>query len=354
MSGHPFAGTDVGMVMGLFKRVAAALAVLTGALLGSGCTTTLVLAHLHEKLTEGDPTPCMRLNSVERALTARCGKFEAGSLVTRDVLASGLPVCPLTLAARDPQFWPVLPELLARGAMPERCAESALRAMAQSLPCPPFESASRAELEALRWLAEADARALNHDVVRALSCPGARAAGLHTVLDGWFAQGLLDAGQIGFSPLGALHPSHLGSTLARHLEARGHHAREALGAHDGRLPSGFELALRAADLVALDWWLTRAPDLVNRAPPTQGGQLPWLPLAKVLSPHFLADAAQQRPVVEYLLKRGADPWQRLPHEPQRTVVSLARELNSPVLSLLEPPVPAPSPVARALASSTRH
>lgn len=354
MSGHPFAGTDVGMVMGLFKRVAAALAVLTGALLGSGCTTTLVLVHLHEKLTEGDPTPCIRLHSVERALTARCGKFEAGSLVTRDVQASGLPVCPLTLAARDPRFWPVLPELLAHGAMPERCAESPLRAMAEQLPCPPFENASRAELDAVRWLAEADARAVNHDVVRALSCPGARVAGLHTVLDGWFAQGLLDAGQVGFSPLGALHPSHLSSPLARQLEASGHHARGALGAYDGRLPSGFEMALKTADLVALDWWLTRAPDLVNRAPPAQGGQLPWLPLAKVLSPHFLADAAQQRTVVEYLLKRGADPWRRLPHEPQRTVVSLARELNSPVLNLLDLPLIPPPPVAHALAHSTRH
>ena len=71
----------------------------------------------------------MRLNSVERALQSRCGKFEEGSLVTKDVLASGLNVCPLTLAARDPQFWPVLPELLARGALPERCEQAPLQAL---------------------------------------------------------------------------------------------------------------------------------------------------------------------------------------------------------------------------------
>jgi hypothetical protein len=341
--------------MRFVRKLAAGLALLTGALLSSGCTTALVLAHLHTKLTEDQPTPCMRLNSVERSLQARCGSFEVGSLVTKDVLASGLNVCPLTLAARDPQFWPVLPELLAKGAVPERCEQAPLRALAQSHPCPPFEQASLAQLQALRRLATADPRAVQHDVMRALSCPSARATGLVTVLDDWLAGGLLPAGQVSFSPLGALHPGHLGSPLARQLEAQGHSARAALAAYDGRLPSGFDAALRSADAAALDWWLARVPELVNRVPPTAGGQLPWLPLARVLSPHYLHDATLQRWTVEYLLARGADPWSRLPHEPQRNVVSLARELNSPLLTLLDPPIqPEPQALAQAAdRSSTR-
>src|SRR5512146_1238941 len=100
------------------------------ALLSGGCTTALVVAHVHRELTEGDPTPCVLLNSVERALKARCGAFEQGSLHAADVARSGLPVCPLTLAARDPRLWPVLPELLAKGASPESCDEAPLAALA--------------------------------------------------------------------------------------------------------------------------------------------------------------------------------------------------------------------------------
>jgi hypothetical protein len=344
-------GANVGVVMSRLQRVLAGLALLTAGLLSSGCTTTIVLMHLHAKLTEGDPLPCMQLNTVQRALQERCGKFEAGSLVTRDVLASGLTSCPLTVAARDPQFWPVLPELLARGASPESCEQSPLRALAQAQPCPPFERASAEQIAALRWLAQADARAVSHDVMRVLSCPGARTAGLSSVLDGWLADGLLPAGQIAFSPLGALHPGHLRSRLAQQLEAQGHVARAALSAYDGRLPAGFDLALQTADLAALDWWLARAPELVNQVPPSAGGQLPWRPLARVLTPSYLPDAARQRQVVEYLLARGADPWLRLPHEPMRTVVSLARELKSPVLALLDPQRPLAPPAAHTLAST---
>ena len=340
--------------MGFLQRVAGLLALLAVGFLSSGCTTVIVLAHLHTKLTEDDPIPCARLNSVERALQARCGKFETGSLVTKDVLASGLAECPLTLAARDPRFWPVLPDLLARGAQPERCEQAPMRALAQALPCPPFERATRAELDALRWLARADARAVQHDVMRALSCPSARHAGLATVLDGWLADGLLPSGQIAFSPLGALHPGHLNSPLATRLEASGHTARAALAAYDGRLPQGFDMALRNADLAALDWWLLRAPELVNRVPPANGAQLPWVPLARVLAPSYLADPGQQTRVVEYLVARGANPWLRLPHEPQRTVVSLAHELNSPALALLDPPRATTQPIAQRKVVAAAH
>ena len=339
--------------MRLLRRLAAGLALLTGVLLCSGCTTALVLVHLHTKLTEDDPVPCRQLNSVQRALLSRCSPFQAGSLVTKDIQASGLNVCPLTLAARDPQFWPVLPELLAKGAQLERCEQAPLRALAQAHACPPFERASKAQLDALRWLATADPRAVQHDVMRALSCPGARSAGLATVLDGWLADGLLGPGQVSFGPLGALHPGMLGSPLARQLEAQGHTAAAALAAYDGRQPSGFDAALRSGDLVALDWWLLRAPELLNRVPPTTG-PVPWVPLARALAQGYLPNEAQQRLVVEHLLKRGANPWLRLPHEPQRTVVSLARELKSPLLPLLDPPRLSAQPLAQAALPVATH
>ena len=307
-------------------------------LLEGGCTTALVVAHVHGQLTEGDPTPCIRLNSVERALSPRCGAFVAGSLRSRDVVASGLPRCPLTLAARDPQFWPVLPELLARGASPEACAESPLVALAQAHPCPDFSVAAPPVLDALRFLAQADARAIHHDAMRMLSCPGARAVGLDGVLDGWLAQGLLPAdGSLSFSPLDALHPGALGAPLARSLEAAGHSARAALGSFDGMLPGGFDLALRTSDWAALDWWLARAPGLVNRVPPQHANQLPWLPLAQVLTPSYLDSPAQQRQLVAWLLARGADPWRSLPHEPGHSVIGYAQELKSPLLALLQAP-----------------
>jgi hypothetical protein len=305
-----------------------------------GCTTALVVAHVHGQLTEGDPTPCILLNSVDRALRGRCAPFIPGSLQARDVAASGLPRCPLTLAARDPQFWPVLPELLARGASLEACQESPLVALAQADACPDFAAASPAALKALRFLAEGDVRAVQHDAVRLLSCPNARSAGLATVLDGWLAQGLLPAdGSLSFSPLNALHPSALATPLARSLESAGHVARASLGRHDGQLAGGFDLALRSGDWAALDWWLARVPELVNGVPPQRAQQLPWLPLAQVLTPNYLAAPAQQRALVAYLLAHGADPWHSLPHEPGRSVVGYAQQLKSPLLALLQAPAP---------------
>jgi hypothetical protein len=317
-------------------------------LLPSGCVSLEVAKHVHQKLTEGDPVPCFALNSVERALSERCAPFEPRSLKAADVARPGLPVCPLTLAARDPQFWPVLAELLDRGAQPEQCAQPPLAALAQANPCPDFAAATARERDALRWLAEADARSVHHDVMRMLSCPNARAAKLDTVLDAWAAQGALLAGQLAFSPLAALHPSHLASPLARTLEGQGHTAQAALGGYEGRLPHGFEEALRTTEWQALDWWLARVPALVDRVPPTRANQLPWIPLAQVLTPSFMPEAERQREAVAYLLARGADPWKRLPHDPSRTVVDHARELRSPWLAELDPILrPPPGPLATA-------
>ena len=315
-------------------RLAAAVAFAAGSLLLGGCTTTLVVAHLVDKLTEGDPTSCFRLNSVDRALQPRCGAYHPGSLKAEDVRASGLPVCPLTLAARDPAFWPMLPELIAKGASPEACTSAPWVALAQANPCPDFAAASPREREALRWLAEADSRAIHHDVVRALSCPNARAAGLDTVLDRWLEQDQLRADTLPFGMLGALHPSHLRSPLARALEARGHSAQAALGAYHGQLAGGFEEALRTADFDALDWWVQRVPALVDRVPAAQANQLPWVPLARVITPAFVPEATRQRELVDYLLAHGAQPWRALPHDAQLSPATLAVMLHSPLADTL--------------------
>jgi hypothetical protein len=95
--------------------------------------------------------------------------------------------------------------LLAKGAQPERCEQAPMRALAQADACPPFERTSKAELDALRWLATADPRAVQHDVMRALSCPSARSTGLVTVLDGWLRE-TARAWPGVVQPPGALHP----------------------------------------------------------------------------------------------------------------------------------------------------
>ena len=354
------------------RRLAALAVVGAGLLLAGGCTTTGVLLgaagvatdtsvswevvkYVHGKLTEGEPTACIRLSNLQRALNVRCGAFVAGSLQASDIATADLGECPLAFVARDPRLWPVLPELLDRGAQPEACRRSPLVDLAQAQPCPDFASASPAVRRSLGWLAQTDARAIHHDVVRMLSCPGAQAAGLDRVVVEWLAAGQLKPGTLGFSPLGALHPTAMALPLARELEAAGHTAHAALGGYDGRLASGFEEALRTSDQAALDWWFARAPELVNRVPPMQGNQLSWLPLARVLIPNFLADPATREQMVGFLMARGANPRQRLPADPGRTVIGYAQSLHSPLLALLDPPLALPvstrSPRAIVAASS---
>ena len=351
--------------------IAAGLLVLGAALLG-GCTTTGLLLsaagvatdtsvtweivkHLHAKATEGDDMPCNRLDSVQRALNVRCGAFVPGSVRTSDLQNTTLQSCPLAVAASDPRFWPALPEFIAKGASPEACARSPLVelarwAAASGQDCPDFSTASPAVLESIRWLAVADARAIHHDVVRMLSCPSAVRAGLDAPLATWLAQGDLDVGKVSFGPLGALHPDYLDTPFARALEAQGHTAREGLGGYDGVQPRGFELALRSSQWAALDWWITRVPELANRVPPTQGNQLPWVPLARVLTPNFLTYPASRTEMVEFLLARGANPWQKLPYDAASSVVQYAHALKSPQLVLLDPPV-APTIVAATAATA---
>ena len=328
-------------------RSAASLALLA---LG-GCTTTTVLLgaagvasdtnvtwsvvkHVHATLTDGDAPPCATLGSVERALNPRCGAFERGSLRAKDLSQHALGECALTMAARDTRLWPVLPELIALGAQPEACAQPPLVALAQANDCPDMGTVSVEVRGALAWLAQADARAIHHDVVRWLSCPSSRALGLDASLDAWLAAGALARGSLSFSPLAALHPSHLQSAFAQGLEASGHSAAQSLGAYAGQREHGFEAALRGSDWAALDWWLARQPQLANKVPPQQGNQLPWLPLARVLVPNFLARPDSRADMVAYLMARGADPKQRLPSNADQTVVGMALAMKSPLANAL--------------------
>jgi hypothetical protein len=338
-----------------FQRPLASLGLALAALLFStGCSTTSLLLgvvgattdtsvtwsvvkHVHGKLTEGDPRPCALLNSAQRALETRCGAFVPNSIVAADITQAGYAECPLTLATRDPDLWPALPELFDKGARAAACPESPLASLARLQPCPDFAAASPAALRTLARLGESDPRAVRHDVMRMLTCPAARAAGLDAVVIGWRAQGALTPGSIGFSPLAALHPDALASTLASDLEADGHTARAALGAYQGTLRPGFEEALRTSHWAALDWWLQRAPELARRVPPAQGNQLSWIPLARVLVPNFLAYPETREDMVGFLLARGADPAQRLPSDPNQSVLAFARTLKSPLVAMLEGP-----------------
>ena len=310
-----------------------------------------IVKHVHDKLVEGGPVPCYRLNSVERALAPQCAPYKPGLITAADITASRLPLCPLAAAAREPRTWPVLPELIAMGAMPESCAHAPLVELAQAHPCPDFAAATPAERESLLWLAHADARAVHHDVVRMLSCPLAREVGFDAVLVRWVAEGTLQPGRIGFSPLSALHPDVLTSPLALQLEQQGHRATHGVDPYDGALRPGFEEAFRGGHYAALDWWLARVPELVDRVPPPQGDQLPWVPLAMALKPQELLPGVSQEKMVTYLLEHGANPQRRLPHQPDMTVTRLARQMGSPLLPLLERPVDRSRVAARAAAKA---
>jgi hypothetical protein len=297
--------------------------------------TWSIVKHVHDKWVEGGPVPCYYLNSVERALAPNCLPYQPGLMKAADLAATDrLPMCPLAMAARDPRLWPALPELIAKGALPSACAHSPLVALAQADACPEFGAASPEVRESLLWLAQ-DPHAIHHDVVRMLSCPKARAAGFDQVIVRWVAQGQMPPGRLGFNPLSALHPDLLNTPLSAQLEAGGYTARSALDPYDGALRPGFEEAFRSANFQALDWWLARAPELANRVPPRQGDQLPWVPLAKTLGNGWLDQPSQQQAMVEFLLARGANPSYRLPYQPDMTVLRMAREMNSPLLPLLE-------------------
>ncbi len=89
-----------------------------------------IVKHVHGKLTEDDPTPCVMLNSVQRALNPRC-QFTPGSIRKADLAKTGLQGCPLTAATQDARLWRALPELIEKGASVERCTRSPLQDLAE-------------------------------------------------------------------------------------------------------------------------------------------------------------------------------------------------------------------------------
>ncbi|MDQ6685961.1 MAG: hypothetical protein M3Z16_12640 [Pseudomonadota bacterium] len=313
-----------------------------------------IVKHVHGKLTEDDPTPCAMLNSVQRALNPRC-EYAAGSIRVADLKTSGLQSCPLVIATSDPRLWRALPELLAKGALPGACPDSPLQYLAATDPCPDFVAASVEQRAALVTLAETDARAVRHDVFRMFGCPNARAAGLDSVLVHWLDRGALDPRKLSFNPLGAAHPDLLVTRFGHELEVAGFSADKALDNYDGTLPSSFEEALRSSHWAALEWWLYRLPQLANRAPPTRGGQLSWVPLQRVITPGWVRHPESQRELVVFLMRHGANPYQKLPFDSGKTVISYASALKSPLIDVLDPrppPLPVHTKVAEVRAPAT--
>ena len=149
-----------------------------------------IAKHVHAKLTEDDATPCLLLNTVQRALNARC-TYVRGSIRAADVAKSGLQGCALTAATEDARLWRALPELIDKGATSEQCPRSPLQDLAEVDACPDFQSAPPDVLKAIVFLAESDPRAVRHDVFRMFSCSRARAAGLDQVHVGWLDRGVL-------------------------------------------------------------------------------------------------------------------------------------------------------------------
>jgi len=325
---------------------AGALITVVGVSTDTSMTWDLV-KYAHQQLTEGDDRPCAMLNSAQRAVAARCGPFRPGSIDRSDIGHTGYAECELTLATRDPALWPALPELLQKGARLDACTESPLVALARRDACPVFDGAPEDTLHALETMALADPRAVQHDSMRMLTCPHARRAGLDRIVEAWRVSGALRPGTVAFGPLGALHPDALvSSPLAAALEADGHRARDALGGYQGTLRPGFEEALRTSHWAALEWWLAREPSLAKEVPPTQGDQLRWIPLQRVLLANFLDRPDTQADMVTFLLAHGASPQQRLPSNPSQTVLAFARMLKSPSVALMEAPADGGAGTAR--------
>ncbi len=310
-----------------------------------------MVKHVHAQLTEDDPTPCIMLNSVQRALNGRC-EFVPGSIRTADIAKTGLQGCPLTAATRDARLWRALPELIEKGAGFERCARSPLQDLAEIDACPNFPAASPEVLKALTYLADNDPRAVRHDVFRMLSCRNARAAGLDQILVGWLDRGKLQPGTLSFSPLEALDPDVLVTRFGRELEVAGHSPGAALDHYDGSLPMGFEEALRTSHWEALEWWLYELPQLANLAPPSRGAQMAWVPLQRVLLPGYLVNPEAQADMVRFLMAHGANPRRKLPFDAGKNVIAFAAAIKSPMVALLDAPAPSVAPMPATTVAQT--
>jgi hypothetical protein len=295
----------------------------------SGCMTTAVL--LAAQYAETLPTFCTNLSSVERALTARCGTYKTGTLLAKDVNTRVLDACPLTNFARDPAKWHGLPELLTKGAVPERCSEAPLLAMAKATPCPAFTQMSAPTLEAVQWLAVADAASVSGPVLGMLTCPEAQKAGLSSIVAQWVQQGYLHPDKTSFSVLSNIHPSSLGEPWVNDLITAGHRPAQAIATDT----SGFESALAQGDVAAITWWTQKVPSLVHRAPAKGAGYVPWLPLARTMSPGFAADDSTRLRTAKLLIERGARLDASLPHARHISVSEYARSMQPQMWAALK-------------------
>lgn len=295
----------------------------------SGCITTAVI--LATQYAETLPLLCSKLSSVERALTERCGPYKPDTLLAKDVNTTVFEACPLTNFAREPARWHGLPELLAKGATPERCIQAPLLAMAEKTPCPAFSQMATPTLEAVQWLAVADAGSISGPVLHMLTCPEAEKAGLSKLVAQWVQQGSLPSNKTPFSVLSNIHPSSLGQPWVNDLLAAGHRPAQAI-ANDA---TGFERALAQGDVAAIVWWTSKVPTLIHRAPAKGAGYVPWSPLARTMSPGFAVDDATRLRTAKALIDSGASLNASLPHARQITVNDYARSMQPQMWTALQ-------------------
>ena len=287
----------------------------------TGCITTAVI--LATQYAEKMPPFCSKLPSTERAITERCGGYKVGQIDAKDVNVRVMSSCALTNFASRPSLWHGLPELLAKGATPEGCPKAPLLAMAEANACPAFTQMDSGTLDAVRWLAVADAASVSGPVLRMLSCPEATSAGLNNVVEQWAAQGYLAPSHVSFSVLSSVHPSSLLQPWVQDLVTAGHEPLRAVEAD----ASGYAQALAQGDVAALDWWTQKAPALVHRVPSKGRGYVPWLPLARTMTPGFAADDATRLRTAQFLIARGARMDASLPHERSISVGDYARSVQ---------------------------
>ena len=331
-------------------RLALAVAGTAVLLCLQGCITTAVILLSHMDL----PAACNTLSTAEQATLSRCGGYRRGYLETKDVNVAFAGACPLTNFARHPETWVGLPELIDMGAQPGRCGIAPLPAMADVQACPDFTKMEPATLKAVRWLATADGHSLTGPVVNMLSCPSARKAGLTDIVEQWVVQDRLAPAKTNFSVLSAVHPASLGEPWVTTLIATGHTPQRAVEMD----PSGYERALADGDVNTLRWWTRHVPSLIHRVPAKSAAHVPWVPLARVMTPQFARDDAARFVSAQFLLASGADPQARLPGEGNQTVMDYTARTQPKLVELLlkdpslaRSPAPPTTPKARALLST---
>jgi hypothetical protein len=318
---------------------------MAAALLGTGCgglpigyqlvlevpKHLLMKAYNERELSKA----CSDMHTVERALSERCGEYVPGRLAEADVNRAAPEECPLTVATVEPRRWKMLPELMSKGARADRCTIAPFTALLKQRSDAQLDaalrSASLSEVAALRSIASNDPQAIQPNVVRWLSSPAAREAGLHGVLHTWVERGQLDPRRTGFEPLAWLHPSALTTPLAGLFLDRGQRADVAMRSN----PGAMEDALRTGDFAAMDWWFSRVPGLTDLVVDNRQLRINWRPLAYVATPGVIADSRLRQDVARHLLTRGADPNATLPQDPAVTVMAQAQRTSPDLVPLMK-------------------